>query len=239
MGGMTLIIYPCGRGRGDLLRYSLRSLAAAAGPEVPEVLLIGDIPDYIDRTALHVRPMSQHSGKFVNVWRSWETAASLEPDRQWWWFNDDFIVTGALAETLVDTHRGSLQSFCEALARRTDVAVYRRRAEAALRLLRREDYADPLNWEAHTPLRAHAGLVEAAARLCERHDTDPSEAAVRTLIATIDGRTGLAVPDPKVEHPREHRLPYPLASPGPRAWHGSAGREVRERFPKPSPWERP
>lgn len=234
---MALIVYPCGPGRGDLLRYALRSLEQAAGDVLPEVVLIGEIPPYVDCAALRVIPMQQRTDRFANVWRAWEVAGRLG-ERDWWWFNDDFIVTGPLAEALADTHRGSLESFCDDLARRGGVALYRRRAQAALDVLRAEGYADPYNWEAHTPLRACGHLVRCAAELCKRHGLEPHEVAVRTLIATLDHREGLPVSDPKIDHPRQSALPVPIASPGPRGWRTAAGRAVRERFPTPSHWER-
>lgn len=234
---MTLIVYPCGPGRGDLLRYSLRSLAAAAGPGLPEVVLIGEIPPYIDRTALRVIPMVQRTDKFANVWRAWEVAGRLF-EGEWWWFNDDFILGADLDVALVDAHRGSLESFCNDLARRRDVTMYRTRAQAALDVLRAEGYAEPMNWEAHRPLRMRGGrAVWLAGDVCRRHGVAPDKVAVRTLIATIDGRDSPALPDPKNDD-RAGVLAGPLVSLGPRAWRGNHGRLIREQFDKPSPWER-
>lgn len=237
---MTLIVYPCGPNRGDLLRYTLRSLAEAVGDgERPRLALIGAIPEYIDRRTLTVcSPMLQRSDPFANVWRAWEVAARLDVEREWWWFNDDFMLTGPLDTVLVDTHRGSLERFCTDLARRGDVAMYRRRAQAALRVLRGAGYASPYNWEAHTPLRAAAALVHRVQWLAEDAGVAPDSLAVRTVMATLDEREGALVADPKSDRAGPPYLPYPLASLGPRAWRGPTGAMVRERFNAPSPWER-
>lgn len=234
---MTLIVYPCGPDRGDLLRYSLRTLAAAAGDVLPEVVLIGDIPPYIDRASLRVVPMVQRTDRFANVWRTWEVAGRLF-DGEWWWFNDDFMLGADLDVALVDAHRGPLESFCDDLARRHGVGMYRRRAQAALDVLRAEGYAHPMNWEAHRPLRMSGHrAVQLAGEVCRRHGVAPEQAAVRTLIATLDEREAPALPDPKNEH-RTAVLAGPIVSLGPVAWRGNHGRLLREQFDKPSPWER-
>lgn len=236
---MTLIVYPCGPHRGDLLRYSLRSLAAACDDERPEVVLIGDIPDYIDRTRLDAVPLAQQSDQFVNVWRAWEAAARYLDGREWWWWNDDFMVTaGVLDDVLVDAHRGPLETFCKALAARRDVGIWRRRAQAALDVLRGRGYDDPWCWEAHRPMRAVAPLVHEAAEACAAAGLTPDRVAVRTLIATLDERAGEHLPDPKVERRDDNAMPMPLASAGPQAWRGRLGYDIRATLPYPSPWER-
>lgn len=232
-------MYPVGRGRGDLLKYSLRSLyEASAGVALPYVLLVGELPEYIDPRTVNHAPILQGSDRFVNVWRAWQKAAAEAEGREWWWLNDDFMLTGTLAEALVDTHRGCLRGFCDSLSRLGGIAMYRRRAEAAMGVLQAEGYASPDNWEAHNPIRANGYLVSAVAAMCRRHDLTPDQVAVRTMIATIDERAGLPVADPKIDHPREHRLPHPVASIGPKGWRTTAGRTVRDRWPEPSPWER-
>jgi hypothetical protein len=234
---MTLIVYPCGPGRGELLRYSLRSLEAAAGDQLPEVVLIGEIPSYIDCASLRVIPMVQRSDRFTNVWRTWEVAGRLF-DGVWWWFNDDFMLGASLEAALVDAHRGPLERFCDGLARRGDVGMYRRRAQAALGVLRAEGYADPMNWEAHRPLRVHGGgAVWLAGDVCGRHGIAPEQAAVRTLIATLDRRQAPALPDPKNDH-RTDVIDGPVVSLGPRAWRGAHGHLIRSRYDTPSHWER-
>lgn len=235
---MTLIVYPCGPGRGDLLRYSLRSLAAAAGPVLPEVVLIGAIPSYIDPASLRMIPMvQQRSDQFANVWRAWEVAGRLT-EGEWWWFNDDFILGADLGRALTDAHRGPLQAFCDDLARRRDVGMYRRRAQAALDVLRAEGYDQPMNWEAHRPMRMRGGRgVWLAGDVCHRHGVAPDKVAVRTLIATLDGRDAPALPDLKNDH-RTAVVTGPIVSLGPRAWQGNHGRLIRQRYDTPSPWER-
>jgi hypothetical protein len=237
---MTTLVYPVGHGRGDLLRYSLRSVARAAAAELPDIVLVGECPDYINRDAVRFIESSQAYGPFVNVWVAWQrTAAALGRDAEWWWMNDDFFVTAeSLGDALIDAHRGPLDAFCAALDGKPGVGPWRRRARAAGGLLAAQGFASPMSWEAHRPMRASGQDVLWAAAVLRRYGMKGADVAQRTLIATLGGRTGVHLLDPKTDERGPGTWWSPLTSTGPRAWAGPIGDDIRSRFPEPSPWER-
>lgn len=237
---MTTLVYPVGHGRGDLLRYSLRSVAYAAPAELPHIVLVGECPDYINRDAVVFLESSQAYGPFVNTWVAWQRVAlELGPDPDFWWMNDDFFVTcPALGDALIDAHRGPLDAFCAALDGKPGVGPWRRRARAAWGLLRANGYDSPMSWEAHRPMRASGLDVMRAAEALKRYGMKGADVAQRTLIATLAGRAGEHLHDPKTDERTAGAVDVPLVSTGPRAWAGPIGEDIRGRFPNPSPWER-
>jgi hypothetical protein len=237
---MTTLVYPVGHGRGDLLRYSLRSVAHAAPAELPDVVLVGECPDYINPAAVTYLASSQAFGPFVNVWVAWQrTAAALGADTEWWWMNDDFFITSTnLDDALIDAHRGPLDAFCAALDGKPGVGPWRRRARAAGGLLAAQGYASPMSWEAHRPMRASGQDVRWAAAVLKRYGMKGADVAQRTLIATMGAREGVHLADPKTDERGEGPIDDLLASTGSRAWAGPIGERIRSWFPNPSPWER-
>lgn len=236
---MTTLVYPVGHGRGDLLRYSLRSVARATGADSVDVVIVGECPDYIDPSTVTFLESSQAHGPFVNTWIAWRrAAAALGADTEFWWMNDDFFITsGFLHEALIDAHRGPLDAYVKALDGKAGVGPWRRRARAAWGLLQAHGRTGAMCWEAHRPMRATGGDVMRAAAALTRYDMQGADVAQRTLIATLGDREGEHLNDPKIDA-RVGEPYYPLTSVGPRAWGGPHGEALRARFPDPSPWER-
>lgn len=231
---MTLV-YPVGRGRGELLRYALRTLAAHTTHDKVDLVIIGERPDYLDANRIRFIPTNQGRDQFVNIWRAWRAAAvSLD---EWWWMNDDFMIGAALEHVLVHAHRGPLTAFCEALERRRDIGPWRRRARAAHDALRGAGYASAMSWEAHRPMYATAGDVERAEAFLAETGLDGPAVAERTLISTLAGRAGDHLADPKFND-RRGQLAGPVVSLGPGAWRGESGRIIRGLYDEASPWER-
>lgn len=237
---MTTLVYPVGHGRGDLLRYSLRSVAYAAPAELPDIVLVGECPDYIDRKAVTFLESSQAFGPFINTWVAWQrTVAHLGADTEFWWMNDDFFVTcPSLGDALIDAHRGPLDAYVSALDGKAGVGPWRRRARAAWGVLQAIGYREAMSWEAHRPMRAAGADVLNAAAALKRYGMKGGDVAQRTIIATIGNRTGKHLADPKTDERGAGPIDDPLASVGPRAWAGPIGERIREWFPYPSPWER-
>lgn len=237
---MTTLVYPVGHGRGDLLRYSLRSVARAAGGDLPDIVIVGECPDYINAGTVTFLESSQAFGPFVNVWVAWQRAARhLGAAAEFWWMNDDFFVTaGTLGEALIDAHRGPLDAYCAALDGKPGVGPWRRRARAAGGVLGAHGYDAPMSWEAHRPMRAAGGDVMRAEVALARYGMKGADVAQRTLIATMGGRTGEHLIDPKTDERGPGIWHAPLTSTGPRAWAGPIGDDIRSWFPDASPWER-
>lgn len=232
---MTTLVYPHGRGRGDLLRYALRTLGAHTAEGEVDVVVIGERPTWLDTDRVAFVPVVQGRDQFVNIWAAWEAAATHLVD--WWWMNDDFLVGAGLEHVLTHAHRGPLTAFCEALERRNHVGPWRRRARAACDVLAGAGYVDAMSWEAHRPMYATAEDVAAAALFLAEHALAGPAVAERTLIATLARRGGEHLFDPKFNDPRG-QLCGPVVSLGPAAWRGDAGRIVRGLYTTPSRWER-
>lgn len=237
---MITLVYPLGRGRGQMLRWSLRSVHAAAADAEVRVVICGIVPDYINRRApgLHVVPVPQGRNAFANVWGAWERAAdTVDRDGPWWWMNDDFFLTGELHDALAPAHLGPLKAWIQAIGGGGgNVSMWIRRAQRALDALMAAGH-DPMCWETHRPLYVEPGNVYAARHFLAETGLDPAEVAQRTVIATLAGRGGTALPDPKVG-PRDGPMHSPLVSTSPTSWKGPLGRTIRARWPHRSPWER-
>lgn len=239
MTDMTILVYPVGPARGELLRYSLRSVAANIdGRALPRIVVIGELPDYIDPGTVEYLPGVGGRGPFAAVWAAWRAAARhLDGAGTWWWWNDDFFLTGPAATGLIQAHRGSLDQFIKRLEGRGNYAAWRVRAARSAYVLDAEGICDPLCWEAHRPLRTTSADVDAAAEALARHRLDGARVAVRTLIGGLAAYTGADLPDPKTES-ANGVFHYPIMSTGPRAWSGHVGEQLRGRYDTPSPWER-
>lgn len=235
---MITLVYPVGRGRGQLLRWSLRSVHAAdPGAEV-RIIICGALPDYINRRAhgLTVVPVPQGRNVFANVWGAWERAAdTADAGGPWYWMNDDFFLTGPLADALAPAHLGPLKGWIQAIGG-PDVSLWIRRAQRALDVLMAAGH-DPMCWETHRPLYVEPGNVYAARAFLADAGIAPRDVAQRTIIATLAGLTGPALPDPKIG-PRDGPILTPLVSTSPTSWKGPLGRAIRAAYPRRSPWER-
>lgn len=232
---MTTLVYPIGRRRGDLARYSLRTLADHTTPGEVDLVVIGERPAYLDEMRIRHIPTAQGPGQFANIWAAWRAAADHLDD--WWWMNDDFMIGAGLEHVLVHAHRGPLTAFCEALERRRDIGPWRKRARAAHDALEAAGYGGAMSWEAHRPMYATAGDVRRAEAFLDEAGLDGAAVAERTLISTLAGRAGEHLFDPKFND-RHGQLCGPLVSLGPAGWRGEAGRIIRGLYYEPSPWER-
>lgn len=238
---MAHLVYPVGPGRGDLLRYALRSLEAHAAGTYYSITVVGHLPDYIDPDAVtHINVPKVGADPFRHVWALWQATAARRD--AWWWMNDDFFLTGPVEDALVHRHRGTLAAYVESLKGRPGTAPWRQRAAALDAAL--DDLPAPGDsrwcWETHRPMYASARAVLAAAEWCERIGADPSKMALRSMFNVFEGyswREIAAEPDPKLDTIQAVPLPTPVVSVSPRAWRGRPGEAIRSMFPEPSPWE--
>lgn len=239
---MVHLVYPVGPDRGDLLRYSLRSLDAHARDTDIMVTIVGHLPDYVDPAAVgHLQVPRLGSDPFTHVWECWRALPAYLSE--WWWMNDDFFFTGDLADALVHRHRGNLAAYVSSLTGRPGVAPWRTRAAALLRALaeHRPEAGEPLCWETHRPMYASASAVIEAAEWARRASVNPTRVALRSLFNVFEGYEGRVVapaPDPKIDTVQAVEIPAPVVSVSPRAWRTAPGEAIRARYPHPSPWER-
>lgn len=237
---MLTLVYPLGRGRGQMLRWSLRSVHAAATGRPVRIVLIGYAPDYVNPRApgLTLVRLPQCRDAFVNVWAAWQKAADVldGSGEGWWWMNDDFFITGDLDAALTSAHLGSLRAWIDMIKGRGNYSAWVQRAEAAHTVLTGAGYA-PMSWETHRPLYVAPGDVYKARAFLAAAGVEAPRVAQRTVIATVAGREGPAWHDPKV-NTRTGKIHRPVVSTAPTAWKGPLGRELRALWLRRSPWER-
>lgn len=237
---MLTLVYPLGRGRGQVLRWSLRSVHTAAAGRPVRIVLIGHVPDYIRPRApgLEIIRVPQGRDTFTNVWTAWQKAADALDGRGegWWWMNDDFFVTGALDAALTSAHLGPLRTWVDMIEGRGNYSAWVQRAECAYTVLTSAGY-EPMSWETHRPMYVEPGDVYKARHFLAEARVEPCSIAQRTVIATVAGRDGPAWHDPKIGG-RTGKVHTPLVSTSPTAWKGPFGRQLRARWLRRSPWER-
>lgn len=223
------VVYLVREGVGnEELRHSLRSLA-----NVPHrrVWIVGHRPAWV-RDVEHI-PSPNRLGKWANLPRDLALAAR-HPDlsERFAYWNDDMFALVPMAD-IPPAHRGPLAASDAFTSSPYEIG---KRQTAAL--LRAWGIAAPLCYELHTPLvmpkAVAADAIERA--LAERSMT---ALAYRSVVGNVAGLGGELAPDVKIAN---HRTSIP----GDARWvsttdgsfaGGRVGREIRARFPDPSPYE--
>lgn len=215
--------------RNEELRYSLRSLAL-----VPHnrVWIVGYRPAWL-RNVEHI-PSSSRLGKWGNLPVDL-LAAARHPgiSERFAYWNDDIFALEAMDAVPV-RHRGALEAHANTHA----PSPYQLGKRQTAQLLRRWGIADPLNYELHIP------LVMDKATLCDaipRAQADRRIAALayRSLYGNVAGVGGEPMADVKIVNSRQPipaGWPFVSTSDGSFA-SGRVGKEIRQRFPLPSPYE--
>lgn len=228
------VVYVVGPKAGAELRYSLRSLA-----NVPHstVWLVGHKPAWVGNVG-HL-PVPQDSTKFRNTTRSvYEACKSAEISATFSLWNDDFF---ALQRTTIPNwHRGPVVPSKQELAKKMRArrrAAHRSGRAATYDLLVRWGYEHPFDYDIHVPMKVDSDLMvevldrAASANIAALHK--------RTLYGNVAKLGGRRHDDPKITsltatwQPRQRWV-----STYDRSFaDGKVGRDLRARFPDPSPYE--
>lgn len=218
------------------LRYALRSLHQNA-PHA-RVWLVGYRPSWVTldrRSGLRHIPTRQTGTKYTNSTLAMRTACEHPGvSDPFIWSNDDIFVMRRISAVEV-FHRGpvaQVEAYYQARASGRYLAGMR----ATRDLLVRMGHRDPLSYELHVPLPVRKGPMLEALRAA----ADIDVVHKRTLYGVTAGIGGRRLRDVKVTHPGPgFGPPGDYLSTMPASWHGAAGRLIRARFPRPSPWEDP
>lgn len=218
--------------RNEQLRYSLRSLTLVPHDRV---WIVGYRPPWVVNVG-HIAVLERH-GKWHNLPAALIAAArrSAVSDTFAYW-NDDMYALREMSG-IPTYHHGPLREHGH--------NAYTRGMVATRQLLQRWGIAKPLSYELHVPLvMDRAGVADSIARALAEDPFRAESARRRALMyrsvyANVAGVAGDYATDVKVMRPTAaiDKL-RDFASTNPEAFAGLAGREVRARFPNPSPYER-
>jgi len=220
--------------------WSLRSVAAWADAADLDVVVAGDIPDWLDqRAATALRVPQRPNRSMLNVWNALVAAANLVGDEPFVLMNDDFFATGPIEWARL-VHRGPAADHIEDMRGDPSRSPWRSRLRRSVQLAQRCGIAEPASWETHVPLPTSGAAVRSTAATLKAHNLTGSVVAQRTLLAELAGAAGMVSTDPKLyDGAYAGPLPAPWMSTAPAAWHGRPGEAVRGSFTAPSPWELP
>lgn len=210
------------------LRYSLRSLA-----HVPHerVWFVGNRPTWAQNIG-HI-PSPHSLGKWANLPRDVVLAASHpEVSERFAFFNDDIFALAPMAD-IPPAHRGPLLD--DGAFTSSPYTIGKRQTSA---LLMAWGIEAPLSYELHTPLVMPKEIArEAITRaLAERQF---AALAYRSVVGNVARLGGERERDVKIVNHRQSIPPdarWVSTSDGSFA-SGRVGREIRARFPDPSPYE--
>jgi hypothetical protein len=229
------IVYVVGpNGTHEELRYSLRSLGNISHDQV---WLVGHKPAWAVNVG-HL-PVPQKSTKWRNTTLSVrEACKTTDISPTWALFNDDFF---ALERTTIPNwHRGPVDVSQQALQR--PVRARRRRSHrdgrsATADLLWRWGYDDILNYDIHVPMKIRSDVMLDVLDRAAHANIEVLHK--RTLYGNVAQVGGRQHEDPKITSMTEtwsDRQKW--VSTYDRSFEaGQVGRDLRARFPNPSPYE--
>lgn len=249
MADLPTVVYPVRRGRRrdpDHLRWSIRSLRNLPHSNV---VIVGQLPDWIDPATVSHIPTDQGRHKFVNIGMNLQAALdSADVTDRFVWFNDDFYVLRPV--DCVELHdRGPMGPFCEKLrvakhyqaSYSTEHREYLAGMASQRSILLEWGYTDDLPFcDLHCPIPIDKDRCRDV--LARTIDTKPDH-----QLGHFRGLYGAGLPSTYLEDSktksrnRHYKLsdhPDPYFSTYVRTWLGPVGAQIREMFPDPSPYER-
>ncbi|MBA9005945.1 hypothetical protein [Thermomonospora cellulosilytica] len=210
------------------LRFALRSIAAHAPHD--RIWLVGYRPSWA--VGVEHIPTRQTGTKYQNSTLAVRVACE-HPDISdpFILSNDDIYVMRPIDRVPV-LHRGPVRDVEVYYARRSSGAYLRGMRETR-DLLASLGCPDPLSYELHVPMPVDKAGMLAALEVGKGLDVVHK----RTLYGNLAGLGGWRAPDVKVIHAGGFPTSGTFLSTMPTSWRGAAGRFVRGRFTRPSPYE--
>lgn len=229
------VVYVVGpNGSHEELRYSLRSLANI---QHGQVWIVGHKPPWATNVG-HL-PVPQRSTKWRNTTRSVREACKTDDiSSTWVLFNDDFF---ALEKTTVPNwHRGPIdvsQQALRQLPRTRRRRSHRDGRSATADLLWRWGYDNLMNYDIHVPMKVRSDvMLEVLDRAAQANIEVLHKRTLYGNVAKVGGRQH---DDPGITSLTEtwsDRQKW--VSTVDRSFEaGRVGRDLRARFPNPSPYE--
>lgn len=237
---MTAAVYivggPSVDDRSDL-RHSLRSLAANA-PEIDEVWVVGDVPDWFRGVRLPLEPQRE---KYANQRASLTALANYPgaPER-FWLMNDDMFVIES-CETLPIHRLGKVSEELDhwlGPGVRTSGNTWHKALMATAAWMEDRGHGDVLCYEAHVPLLFH---TERLAELLNDYPTEQRLLVGEFYAYAGDGGEGADAGNAKVKPgddlAEKIAQPMPYLSGNDQTWQAELGDHIRSLFPIPSKYE--
>lgn len=222
----TLLYFVKDGDDNESLRYSLRSLVNLPHSRV---VIVGGAPSWV--TGVEVVPGNPFPTKWRNVYANLQIACR-EVGGAVTVMNDDFFIT-APVETIAPHHRGPLDDHIQSL--RPKRGAWGRSLMATRHHLQRLGHRHPLSYELHVPVEMDLAMLQTV--LDDAAEVDPHP-QWRTLYGVRCGIESAQLPDVKVSRADAPIPPGPFTSTSPGAFsRGLVGRQIRELFPDPSPYE--
>lgn len=217
------------------LRYSLRSLQ-----NLPhgQVWIVGHKPQWV--TGVEHLPTRQSATKYENSTANLLTAcAHGDVSDSFVYMNDDFFILTRLEEVPV-LHRGPVEKVLGHYAGKgKQGSKYVRGMAETADVLKQWGHDDPISYELHLPMTiSKQGMLDAVRRLGKERRTITA-LHKRTLYGNVAGLGGRQTADCKIFNGGQKLFPgWQFVSTTDRTFTmGLIGRQLRKKFPNPSPYE--
>lgn len=224
------LVYICRPGQNEELRFSLRS--AVVNLPVESVTIVGDAPGWV--TGVRRIPGNRYATKAKNVLDNVRIAASAPgvPDDVVL-MNDDFFVLNPTV-TIPVLYRGPLRAHLDRVS--AAWSWWAVSLQNTLRFLQSQGIVDPISYELHVPFPVNReGMRDALARLGGTDADNPPQ--WRSVYGNLAGIGGTHHTDAKWSQPVAGELEGPFLSTDDGAFYLGTLRQLRARFPDPSPFE--
>lgn len=216
------------------LALTLRSIEANFPHK--RIWIAGHKPPWISDSVGYIH-VPQQGGNWQNVLMILsEVVDTAEVDENFWFFNDDFYVMRRMTKPPT-LQEGTLAEKVRKM-RGVSINNYVTGAETTLKLLREAGFEDPANFDLHVPMPMSKtglddaiGFVVRSGKMFWPH--------LRSVFGALTGLEGIEGHDAKIGGVMQS-IPegVDFISSSPRSLSGQLGRELRERFPEPSSYEK-
>lgn len=233
---MTHVIYYVRSGPNEELRYSLRTLAAN-GPDDVKLTIIGDPPEWLDRSKVTVVPGNPYTDPHSNSLYNIRLASEIEPG-DYWTFNDDFFILRPWPDPFpvwywkpVEEHYTKSMNDPKSLVRKK---CFRR----TLDYLRLRGIEHPNHYELHIPMKINGAEMLRILEEASEYINDDNPPIWRTLYANLSTLPSEAhVQREDVKHHLRDTVPDNLdfLSTWERTFENVA--YLLDSYTEPSPWE--
>ena len=226
---MADVMYAVRPGPNEELRYSLRALHANLPHD--RVFIVGHGPDWltdvtrIDRT--------EFSNKYILLNECVRRVCETDISDMFYKFDDDMFVMEPM-EKIPPLHIGSLVQHMNRRGGKNDRG-YGGVLYSTLQACEYMGVDNPWSFESHTPMLFDKMYVSA---ILEMVWNKFPTMGLQSVYGNVFYPDAAAYPDVKIRFADRHLPPGSLWSTEDYTFeHGSVGREIRKRFPNPSPYE--
>lgn len=222
----------------DPLRWALRCLSQHL--EHDRVFIVGDLPSWVEPTSVVHIPVVQDATKFVNIGRNIRAAAGSEISDRFLWMNDDFFLLEDVEEVPLYCRHRSFREVVQGLHDEAGDANHRAYCigmRGQLEILERWGFTEPHCTDLHVPIPLERGLL---LEVLDRASHEPGHELGHFRALYGAGLDAEPMMDVKLRHHRDMpREGAWVTSTNPVAWEvGDAGKMIRRRYHRPSPYER-